>query len=228
MTNQEIRQRLEELTDEKYRKFHQRLCNGKESILGVKMPQLEALAKEIVVTDWREYLGRASDASYEEIQLQGMVIGFAKDASLEEYFGYLADFIPKIDNWAICDITCAKLKRTKKCQKEMWEFLDSYFYSGEEFKIRFALVMYLDYFLTEDYLEKVLIRTEEVTHNGYYVKMAVAWLLQTAFVKNRDVTLEHLKTTKIDDFTYNKALQKLRESLRVSEEDKKMLLHMKR
>lgn len=228
MTNQEIRQRLEELVDEKYRHFHQRLCNGNETILGVKMPKLEALAKEIVKSDWREYLSRACDDSYEEIQLQGMVIGLTKDMSMEEYFKYLENFIPKIDNWAICDITCAKLKRTKKCLKEMWDFLDSYYYSEEEFKIRFALVMYLDYFLTDEYIEMVLARVEEVRHEGYYVRMAAAWLLQVAYVKNRDITLAFLQKTKIDNFTYNKALQKMRESLRVSKEDKQMLQKMKR
>lgn len=228
MTNNEIRQRLENLIDEKYRIFHQRLCNGNDTILGVKMPKLEGLAKEIIKTDWREYLSRASDASYEEIQLQGMVIGLAKDMTVGEYFDYLRNFIPKIDNWAICDITCAKLKRTKKCMQEMWNFLEDYFYSENEFYIRFALVMYLDYFLTEDYLEQVLDRVEEVKHEGYYVKMAVAWLLQVAYVKNREITLEFLRKTKIDDFTYNKALQKMRESLRVSKEDKTMLQNMKR
>jgi len=228
MTNREIRQRLEEAIDMKYREFHKRLCNGNETILGVKMPRLEALAKEIVQSDWREYLTRASDDSYEEIQLQGMVIGLAKDMSTAEYFDYLENFIPKIDNWAICDITCAKLKWTKKCMKEMWEFLDFYFYSEEEYKIRFALVMYLDYFLTTDYLEQVLGRVEEVKHDGYYVKMAAAWLLQVAFVKNRDITLQFLQNTGIDHFTYNKALQKMRESLRVSKEDKELLQKMKR
>lgn len=228
MTNQEIRKRLEELVDEKYREFHKRLCNGNEAILGVKMPMVEALAKEIVQSDWREYLNNACDDSYEEIQLQGMVIGLAKDITLEEYLTYLAEFVPKIDNWAICDITCSRLKKTKKWKAQMWDFLNAYFYSEEEFKIRFALVMYLDYYLTDDYLEKVLARIEGVTHEGYYVKMAAAWLLQVAFVKHREATLAFLQKTKIDDFTYNKALQKMRESLRVSTEDKEMLLAMKR
>lgn len=46
--------------------------------------------------------------------------------------------------------------------------------------------------------------------------------------KYRDKTLAFLKTTALDDWTYNKAIQKMLESYRVSPEDKILLRAMKR
>ena len=227
MNNKEIREKLFELSDEKYKKFHTGLCPNTDNIIGVRVPILRNLAKEIAKGDYKTYLKNAKSEYYEEIMLQGMVIGLAK-MDFKQTCKELVCFIPKIDNWAICDTIAAGLKITNKNKKEMLEFLKKYLKSKEEFKLRFALVMLLDFYITEDYIDYVLDVLNNIKHDGYYVKMAVAWALQVAFVKFEDKTMKLLENNNIDDWTYNTALQKIIESYRVDEKTKSKIRKMKR
>ena len=120
------------------------------------------------------------------------------------------------------------LFRSKKNQKRMYEFLQSYLVSDREYELRFAAVVLMQYYITEDYIDTVLDWYGKICVDAYYVKMAVAWGLSVCFVKFRDKTLAFLQNCDIDRFTYNKAIQKIRESYRVSEEDKEMLKEMKK
>jgi len=116
MTNKEIRKRIEELADEEYKKFHKGLCPNSNEIIGVRVPVLRELAKEIIKEGKiEEYLENACDNSYEEILLQGMVLGLWK-TSIEKFLNYLERFIPKINSWAVCDVSVAGFKITKKKQ----------------------------------------------------------------------------------------------------------------
>ena len=60
--------------------------------------------------------------------------------------------------------------------------------------------------------------------------MAIAWAIATAWAKQRDKTYTYMQdgNNTLDDWTYNKAIQKMIESYRVSDEDKRMLRVMKR
>lgn len=227
MNNEEIRKKLFELADEKYKKFHSNLCPNTNNIIGVRVPVLRNLAKEIIKGDYRSYLKNVKNDYYEEIMLQGMIIGLSK-MDFNETCKELVCFIPKIDNWAICDTIAASLKITKKNQKEMLEFLKPYLKSNKEFELRFAIVMLLDFYITEEYIDYVLNVLNNIKHEAYYVKMAIAWTLQVAFVKYEDKTMKLLKENNIDDWTYNKALQKIIESYRVDEKIKQRIKNMKR
>lgn len=222
-----IRNRIIALADENYREFHSRLCPNTTNIIGVRLPLLKSLAKEIVKGDWRTYLAVAQNEYYEEILLQGLVIGLAKGA-VEEILSYAADFIPKIDNWAICDSFCANLKIAKKQPARVQEFLQPYLASTNEFELRFAIVMLLDFYITDDYIDQVLLELDKIKHDGYYVKMAVAWALSICYIKYAEKAMQYLKHSTLDDFTYNKALQKITESLRVTKEEKAIIRSMKR
>ena len=227
MNNEEIRQKIFELADGKYKKFHSNLCPNTNNIVGVRVPVLRNLAKEVAKQDIKDYLRNAKNDYYEEIMLQGMVIGLAK-IDLKQTCNYLVNFIPKIDNWAVCDVTIAGLKITKKYQKEMLEFLKPYLKSNKEFELRFAIVMLLDFYITEEYIDIVLKILNRVKHEGYYVKMAVAWAISIAFIKFPKKTMKLLKQNDLDNFTYNKALQKITESYRVDEKIKLIIKNMKR
>ena len=195
--------------------------------MGVRLPLLRKLAKRISKGDWKKYLKTAEDEYYEEIMLHGMVIG-SINADIEEVLGHAAKFIPKVDNWAVCDSFCGGLKITNSNKERVWEFIQTYLYSKEEFEIRFAVVMLLDYYVEERYIDRVLSLLDEVRHEGYYVKMAVAWAVSICFVKFPEKTMEYLKDNNLDDFSYNKSLQKIMESLRVDKETKRIIRTMKR
>lgn len=228
MENNQIRKKLEELSDEKYRKFHTSLCPKSNEILGVRVPILRNFAKEIIKEgNIEKYLENALDNSYEEILLQGMVLGLWK-TDIENFAKYLEKFIPKINSWAVCDVSVAGFKITKKNMKYMWNFLQKYLKSNKEFELRFAIVMLLDFYITDEYINKVLQILNNVKSDEYYVKMAVAWTLQVAFVKFPNETMKLLKNNKIDDWTHNKALQKIIESYRVDENTKNEIRKMKR
>lgn len=227
MNNEEIREKIKELADVTYKEFHSGLCPNTNNIIGVRVPVLRNLAKQLAKGDFATYLKNAKDEYYEEIMLQGMVIGMAK-IEIKETMEYLIKFIPKIDNWAICDVTVAGLKITKKYPKEMWEFLQPYLYSNKEFEVRFAIVMLLDFYLTEEYIDEILTILNQIKQEGYYVKMAIAWAISVAFIKFEKQTMRLLEENELDDFIYNKALQKIIESYRVPEEKKQKIRKMKR
>lgn len=228
MENQVIRERLCELSDEKYQKFHSNLCPNVDNIMGVRIPVLRKLAKEIAKTEnIEDYLARASNEYYEEIMLQGMVIGLSK-MKVEDTILYTKDFVPKINNWAICDVFCAGLKIVKKSPEKFWIFIIEYLNAKDEFAVRFGIVMLLDYYITEEYITKVLEQIDQIKHEGYYVKMAVAWLISIAYIKFPNKTMIYLMENSLDDFTYQKALQKITESYRVSEIEKEKIRKMKK
>lgn len=97
-----LREQLLELTEPKYMKFTSALMPGVENVLGIRLPVLRSIAKEIAAGDWRAYLAEAEDFYFEERMLQGLVIGYARCEPAEK-LAHVARFVPKIDNWAVCD-----------------------------------------------------------------------------------------------------------------------------
>ncbi len=225
--NEIVRKRIYERAEEEYRKFQSGLIPGEHRIMGVRMPCLRKLAKEIARDDWREYLDNALEEYYEEVMLQGLVIGYAK-ASPVLILEYVSRFIPKINNWAICDSFCTGLKLARKQPEMVWAFIQPYLRSSGEYEVRFAVVMMLTYYMTDDYIDQVLSLLDQVCHEGYYVKMGVAWAISVCFVEYPAKTMAFLKSCNLDDFTFNKSLQKILESYRVDPISKATLREMKR
>ena len=222
-----IREQLFEKQDLKYKEFHSSLCPNIDKIIGVRVPELRKMAKKIAQQDYKNFLKQVKDEYYEELLLQGLVIGYAK-ISVEETFEYLEKFVPKINSWAVCDTTCSNLKITKKYMKEMWEFLEQYINSKNEYEIRFALVMYLNYFLTEEYIDKILEKIDKIENKEYYVQMAIAWLISFAYIKQKESTEKYLLKNNLDQFTQNKSIQKICESYRVEAAEKEKLRKYKK
>ena len=226
---EEVKEKLQELSDEKYRKFHSSLCpNTREPILGVRIPILRKYAKELKNKYGIEIINEIGEEYYEEIMLKGMLIGLQNNVKYEAIEKQIKNFVPKIDNWAICDTFCAGLKITKKYKNEMLELIQSYLNSKKEFELRFAIVMLLDYYIDEEHINIVLNVCDNVKHEGYYVKMAIAWAISICLIKFYDETKKYLNNSNLDDFTYNKSLQKALESYRISESKKLELRNMKR
>lgn len=226
---QKIKNKLLELSDQKYKEFHGGLCPGTENIIGVRVPILRKYAQELIKEkDWKETIKQIDNEYYEEIMLQGMLIGQAKNENIDTILKYIEEYIPKIDNWAICDTFCAGLKITKKYKKEMWEFIQKYLKSEKEFEIRFAIVIILDYFIDEEYLKKDFKIFDNIKHEGYYVRMAIAWAISICLIKYYEDAVEYLKNAKIDNWTYNKAIQKAIESYRISDDKKDFLKKLKK
>ena len=111
--NLNIREQLFELAEDEYKQFSSSLLPGIDNLLGVRLPALRKIAKQIAKKDWRSYLENADEIYFEEIMLQGMVLGYIND-DIEDVLGYIVDFVPKINNWSVCDSFCVGLKITNK------------------------------------------------------------------------------------------------------------------
>lgn len=225
-----IKEHLLLLAKEGNKTFTKSLHPGIEHVLGIRLPALRKLAKEIAKDDWRSYLQTADTYYMEERMLQGLVLGQLKGLDLEEYLSLVARFIPLMNSWSVCDTFdfSGKQRLVDKYPERIWEFLETWIQSDREYEIRFGVVMMMLHYVNDTYIYKVLDRMNRIHHEGYYVKMAVAWCLSVCYVKCPDATLTLLKNNQLDDFTHNKALQKIVESYRVSQEDKELIRSLKR
>lgn len=223
-----IREQLLELAEDSYKDFSSNLLPGVDNLIGVRLPYLRKIAKQIVKKDWLSYIEDDNEIYFEEVMLKGMVIGYLGGYDIEEILKYIADFIPKINNWSVCDSFCVGLKITNKNQERVWEFLKPYLCSDKEFEVRFAVVMMINFYIDDDYVKLVLKELDNIRHDGYYVKMAVAWAISISYIKFEELTLDYLKNNNLDDYTYNKSLQKICESLKVDKATKDVIKGMKR
>ena len=226
----EIKQELIQMSDSKYKSFHSNLCPGISNILGIRVPILREYAKKIIKKySFEELINNIDDEYYEEIMLQGMLIGLNSKEDFNVIKKYIEDYIPKIDNWAICDTFCAGLKIVNQNKENMWDFIKQYLDSDKEFYLRFAIVIILDYYIEEKYLEEIFRIFNNIQSEYYYVKMAIAWAISICLIKYYDKTINYLKNnSKIDKWTYNKSLQKAIESYRITKDQKELLKNIKK
>ena len=229
---EEIREKLYGLAEEDYKDFNKKLLPGVEHVIGIRLPALRKLAQEIAKTDYHTYLEEAgeeigADSIHEEIMLQGLVIGYGK-MDPGERRKYLDEFVPKIGNWAVCDSCVTSYKFMRKDPDYWFDYLRSYRGSSEEFQLRFMIVAMMSHFVDEEHIDEILEICGGLCHDGYYAKMGVAWAIQVCFVKFPEKTRMLLENNHMDDFTHNKAIQKIRESYRVSREEKEELNGLKR
>lgn len=267
-----IREILEKQSEQKYREFSSSLIPNSKPLIGVRLPELRKLAKELVKKeDWRQeiicYDGEFEDVYFEEVMLRGMMIGYGTKSDIpcdlqnDNYNnksgtynidkrwkkGYglslITDFIPSIDNWSVCDSFCNSFLMADKYRDEVFCFLQDYIYSDKEFEVRVALITLLDWFIKYDadgkkvprkrsismqdvqndtskeifnkfpYINKIFqILNREYTQ-GYYAQMAAAWTMAEAFTCfPYETNCILANDCHMDEWTYNKTLQKICES----------------
>lgn len=217
---------LKSQQDLNYLEFHSKLVDTKDNIIGIRTPILKKIAKEISRGNYLEFILLNQKSIYECILIEGFIlgdIGYQKNS-----FSLLSNFISKIDNWATCDLTVSHLKWAKKKKEEVFSFIKEHLESQNPWMKRFCLILLLNYYIEEDYLNFIFYSCDNYQIDHYYVKMAIAWLISICFVKYKEKTLEYLKRATISKWTYNKAIQKIRESTRVSKKDKDIVWKMKK
>lgn len=223
---QEYLEYLKSLKDTKYKEFHSKLTTTKYEILGIPVPMQRKIANYIAKGDIASFLKQTESNYYEEVMIKGFVLSKLK--SKEELLNYLDDYVSLIDNWAICDGFCNSLKIVLS-DKDFWfTYFTDYLKSKEEFRIRVGLIVFLSFYVGDEYLEKIFALIDQITLDKYYVNMGIAWLLCECFTKYKDITLNYLLKSKVNTFTFNKTISKIRDSYRVSKEDKEYLTTLKR
>ncbi len=226
----DIRAELLSLADSKYKKFISSLIPGCDNLIGVRLPLIKKIAKRIVkenADEYMLYLNNPDEIYFEEIMLKGFIIANMKQ-DIDVVLSQVKLFVPKITNWSLCDSFCGALKIVAKNKKQVWQFLKQYLRSNKTYEVRFAVVLLLTYFIEDDYIDRLFIIFDNIKHDDYYTKMAVAWALSICFIKHQDKTMSYLKNNSLDNTTYNKTLEKITQSLRVDKQSKEIIKSMKR
>lgn len=217
-----IQEKLFALQDLNYRQFQAKLMPtvDPEQIIGVRMPALRKLAKELKGTAEAEaFLAALPHRYYDENNLHGLLL--CARSSYEETVAGLEDFLPHVDNWATCDLLSPRAFRTHPPQ--LPGQIRRWLGSGDTYTVRFGLEMLMSFYLDECFRPEYLDWAAEVKSEEYYVRMMVAWYFATALAKQYDAALPYLTSRRLEQWTHNKTIQKAVESYRITPEQKDAL-----
>ncbi len=218
---------LKTYEDIEYKKFHSSLVPNISSFIGIRLPILRDISKQILKGNYRSFLLQSKSDIYEEKMIEGLVIAGMKD-SFADILPLFSDYIKTIDNWAICDTVSTSMKVIRKNRTIAYEYIKQLLISDKEYELRTAFILLLSHYIIDEYIEAIFLHCDTVKNNEYYLKMAVAWLLATVYAKHPEECMKYLKRCDLDDWTFNKTIQKCIESRRVSDTDKILLKNMKR
>ena len=223
----EIQKELFSLQDKEYMKFLSKLTPNvsEDTIIGVRIPEIRKLAKKLVKNnEYEDFLKELPHKYYDENLLHGAIISESKN--FEKCIKLLDNFLPFVDNWAVCDTISPTI--FKKYKKELIEKIKEWSQSDKTYTCRFGVEMLMTHFLDEDYKKEYLEMVADIHSEEYYVKMVVAWFFATALAKQWDYAVIYLEDNRLDVWVHNKTIQKARESLRISLEKKEYLKKLKR
>lgn len=225
-TYQEYIKYLISIKEDKYKEFHSKLCFTKYEILGIRLPIIRKIVKEISKTNYLEFLNQVESNYYEEVMIEGLLISNIKDEKI--FTKYLKKFLLKIDNWGICDSFCNSLDIVLTNPTKYFSICKELSLSKEEFISRVGLIVILNYFVKKEYLSDIFVILDCITSDKYYINMAEAWLVCELYIYYPQETEKYLKNNKLNKFTHNKSISKIRESYRISKEQKDYLNTLKR
>ena len=182
-------------------------------MIEIRVPILKKIAKELAKGNYKEFISIMNHNYHEEVLIHGLILGYIKDP-----MNYFDDYIKYMNDWQSCDITISNMKYFKYNQDI--NYIKKYLYH------RVGYVILLTYYIKDEYIDELYNIVDNYNSDNYYVKMAVAWLLSYLIIYDKNRAVKYLKKSKLDDFTYNKGIQKAIESKKIK--DKKWLKDLKR
>ena len=217
------------VADPKYKDFHSKLIPtvDKDSVLGVRSPQAQSIAKKYANTFvGEEFLNSLPHRYYDENAVHAFMLGRLRcdQATIKEK---IVAFLPYVDNWAVCDGLCAHLKSFFKCPNSVYNFVLECVNSNRTYTKRFGLVCLLSYYIDKEHIKDILSICKGIKSQEYYVNMAVAWLISFCLIKEYDSALPVILEKSLDRWVHNKAIQKACESYQISDEKKTYLRSLK-
>ena len=204
--------------------FNKKLISTKYEMLGVKIPNIRLLVKNVNTKELKRLLKINKTDSFEEILFKGYLLGKLKGE--DELKEQILNFLPFIDNWCTCDTVVSSLKQLKK-QNSLFDFFTSLSQDSREYYSRFGYVVLKCYYLKDEYIGKICNAILENNGQVYYIEMAKAWLIAEMCINFKSEVIALLKSRKLTKSVQNKAIQKARESFRVDKLFKEQLLKHK-
>lgn len=191
--------------------FCQTIYNSPTPVLGTPIPILRKIAKCI---DVQLALSLPYNTYVEYDIIKGLSIVNQK-LPLSQKSEQLVDFAVYIDNWATCDTCICNVKCNEK--QEYFDFFKSLLSRDEPFVVRYALVNLRRNFIDQQYVNDMISAVCQVEQGHYYIDMAIAWLIADVAVDFAEIA-KNLLMNDCLTFTVKKmALQKMRDSRRISE-----------
>ena len=221
-----IKEELLALQDISYADFQAKLTPNipRDLFIGVRVPEARKLAKRIIgEQETSKFLRDLPHKYYDENMLHGLLISEMKD--YDASIVAVDEFLPYVDNWAVCDIMSPKI--FKKNKKALLEKIKEWSASEKTYTCRFGIEMLMSHFLDDDFKPEYLEIALSVNSEDYYVQMMVAWFFATALAKEWDATIKYIEDHRLDRWTHNKAIQKARESRRITPKEKEYLKSLK-
>ena len=217
-----VRGRLFALRDETNAAFMARLVPTlpPESVLGVRMPDCRALAKELCrMPDIGEFLTDLPHRYLDENNLHALILNEEKDCAAA--VAAIDAFLPYVDNWATCD--ALRPKAFKKHPSALPDECRRWIKSGEIYAVRFGIEMLMTHYLDDDFRPEYLEDVSIIKSKEYYVNMMIAWYFATALAKQYEAAISYIEQRRLDQWTHNKTIRKAIESCRITEERKAYL-----
>ena len=227
MLNDEIREELYRLQDQKYRDFQSKLIPtaDPDTVIGVRTPELRKFAKQLIKReDIAVFLNDLPHRTFDENQLHAFLLSESKD--YETCIAEVERFLPFIDNWATCDQMSPKVFRKHKA--ELLEHIREWLHSEKTYIVRFGVGMLMEHYLDEAFDCSYPEMVAELRSDEYYINMMIAWYFATALAKQYESILPFLEQHQLAVWTHNKTIQKAVESYRITSEQKEYLKSLKR
>ena len=222
---QELLKYLDSIKDLKYLEFQKRIVVC-DNVIGVRTNELKKIAKEISKGEYDSFIENNNSCVYELILIEGFIYGYLK-IPFNDLIKYLDKYILKLNSWGQVDSVVSNLKIFKKEQKLGFGYAKKLIRNKKTFIKRFGIIILLDYYLHDEYIDKVLELVSKIKSDDYYVKMAISWLMSISYIKYKEKTLVYLVNIK-DDFIYNQSLNKIIDSRRIADDEKKFIKNLKR
>ena len=220
MDNELIKKEMRESAIPEKVDFYTKSYATAKNVIGIPVPRIKEIAKEIISENFeRDFLQSYKIETHEDFLLRGLVIAYA-DMDLDYKFLLIDKYVSEIYDWSACDTVCAALKFKENELNKVLKYITNFLTSPYEFQARFGFVTLKTYFLKEEYLSVINEYVKGCSCTAYYCEMGIAWLVCEMFIKFRDYTLKFLSGNSVTDSVFKKTIQKIRESDRVSEQDK--------
>ena len=224
-----IQEILFQFQDAKYGDFIAKLVptEAREKFIGVRSPEYKKiirLVNDLPADEIKTFMQNLPHQFHEENALHMSLINGIKN--YDDAVTQLENFMPYVTNWAVSDSISPKA--FKKNKDKLIVKIKSWIEDDYAYTKRIAMLLIKKYFLDEEFRPEYLEWAAKIRSGEYYVNMMTAWLFADALVAQWDSTIPFIQQNKLDDWTHNKAIQKARESFRITAEQKEYLKSLKK
>ncbi len=237
MTPAELHALFVSLADPDYKAFGDRLQPGITDRLGVRMPAVRRVAKDVLKSPGARVfldgmLAEERFDSQEALMTCEIVAGSARDLTLEERLLYVDRLLPHMTGWATCDLMGSALKVFRDHPLELLSYVSQKLASSDPWTVRVAEVWLLEHYRAPEWVKTSLdlldapgSRALSLAASGdYYLSMSLAWCLSMLAAGDAEAAYARIEgwrdVGRMDEMTIRRTVRKICDSYRFTPEEK--------